>query len=377
MPKYKVFSGDNHVIEAPNCFSDYVPAKYKDRAPKIMRGADGGDGWSMDGVTPPKMTFGLNAVAGRAFKDYKKSGLKLEEILPGSYLGPEHLKDMDADGIDGAAIFPMSSLETFSMKDREMGVVLMRAYNDWLMDEFCAADPSRLIGLPLMPVDDGMDTLLAEFNRVVKKGAKGVMIPYYTARPYTDKYYDPFWQAAADAGIPLHFHRVHGGVAPTGAMRNTLDNAPGLNISGIVQRFFSAVGPFSDLVFTGLFERFPKLKLVDAEVNGGWLPFWIQMMDQEYERQRHWDNPPLHTQPSEFVGKNLFVTVLDDYAYFDACKRDEKLAAAAMFSTDYPHSTTLYPKSREYIADLTQGMASGPVYDILAGNAVRIYNLEN
>jgi hypothetical protein len=171
VPKYKLFSADNHIIEAPNCFSDHVSAKYKDRVPKILRGEDGGDGWSWDGVSPPKMTFGLNAVAGRPFKDYKTSGYKLEEILPGNYQGPAHLKDMEADGVDGATIFPLASIETYTMEDRELAVALIRAYNDWLLDEFCAADPTRLIGLPLIPVDDGIDTILAEFNRVVKKGA--------------------------------------------------------------------------------------------------------------------------------------------------------------------------------------------------------------
>jgi predicted TIM-barrel fold metal-dependent hydrolase len=377
MSKYKVFSSDNHVVEAPNCFSDHVPAKYKDRVPKILRGADGGDGWSWDGVTPPKATFGLNAVAGRSFKDYKVSGLKLEEILPGNYQGSAHLKDMDADGVDGAVIFPCSTIEAYVMKDRELAVVLMSAYNDWLMDEFCSADSTRLVGLAVMPVDDGMDVLLAEFNRVVKKGAKGVMIPYYAKRPYYDTYYDPFWRAAEEASTPVHIHRQMGGEPPAGLIVNALDRAPGLNVSGIVQRFFSAIGPFSDLVFTGLFERFPNLKFIDAEVNGGWLPFWSQMMDQEYERQRHWEKPPLHRLPSEFLGKNLFVSVLDDYVYFDLCKRDAKLARAGLFSTDYPHSTTLYPNTRKYIADLTKGMEPQVAHDLLAGNAVRLYNLEN
>jgi predicted TIM-barrel fold metal-dependent hydrolase len=376
VPKYKVFSADNHIIEAPDCFAGRVPAKVKDRAPKILRGADGGDGWSWDGITPPKMTFGLNAVAGRAFNEYKVSGLKLEEILPGNYQGPAHLKDMDTDGVDGAVIFPLASIEAYIMEDRELAAVLMRAYNDWLMDEFCSADPSRLIGLPLMPIDHEMSTLLDEFQRVVRKGAKGVFLPFQAKRPYHDTHYDPFWRAAEEASTPIHIHRTMGGMPPA-QVATMLSRAPGLNMSGIVQRFFSAVGPFSDLIYTGLFERFPKLKFIDAEVNGGWLPFWIQMMDQEYERQRHWDKPPLARAPSEFLGENVFVSVLDDFVYFDQCKKDPRLARAGLFSTDYPHSTTLYPKTRAYIADLTKGMSEEVAYSILAGNAVRLYNLQN
>jgi hypothetical protein len=99
------------------------------------------------------------------------------------------------------------------------------------------------------------------------------------------------------------------------------------------------------------------------------------MMDQEYERQRHWANPPLHTPPHEFVGKNLFVSVLDDYVGFDDAKRDARLASAAMFSTDYPHSTTLFPKAQQYITELTEGLDKGRKHAILAGNAMRAFNL--
>jgi len=373
--EYKVISTDNHIIEAPNTFLDHLPKTYLDRAPRILRGADGGDGWSFDGK-PPKTTFGLNAVAGRAYEDYKATGLTLEEILPGNYDGAAHLKDMDLDGVDAATIYPMASLAVYEIEDRDFATALVRAYNDWLLDEFCGVDSRRLIGLPLMPVDDGMDELLKEFSRVQAKGAKGVFVPYFAARPYYDSYYEPFWAAAEDAGVAVCIHRTMGGKAPVAEATPMLDaDVPGVNVAGIVQRFFTAVGPFSQLTFTGLFERHPGLKFVDAEVNAGWLRFWIQMMEQEFERQRHWANPPLKTSPSEFVGKNLFVTLLDDFAGFDDARKDPVIASAIMFSTDYPHSTTLFPNTKQYIADLTKGLDDQRKHAILAGNAVRVFNL--
>src|SRR6202040_3470492 len=101
------------------------------------------------------------------------------------------------------------------------------------------------------------------------------------------------------------------------------------------------------MVFTGVFERFPTLKFIDTEVNAGWVPFWIQMIEQEYERQRHWADLPISQNPAEYLGKNLFVTVLDDYVGFESLKTDDRLATATMFSTDYPHSATLFPKTRQ------------------------------
>jgi len=371
---YKVISTDNHIIEAPNTFVDHLPPEYKDRAPRIMRGPDGGDGWTFDG-RPPRNTFGLNAVAGRPFQDYKVSGLRFEEIMPGNYDGAAALKDMDVDGVDVAAMFPSAALQTYLLNDRPFAVALMRAYNDWMLDDFCSADPQRLLGNALIPMDDGMDTAIAEFERVVAKGAKAVFIPYFPARNYADSYYDPFWMVVSDANVPCTMHRHHGGTPPTSVYSNDVLSAPGLNVAGIVERFFAAIPPFSQLAFTGLFERHPNLKLVEAEVNCGWLPFWVQMMEQEFERQRHWAKPPISVSPKEFVGKNLFVTVLDDYVGFELAKTDDVLAAAIMYSTDYPHSTTLWPKSQQYIADLTAGMDDARKHAILAGNAVRVFNL--
>jgi predicted TIM-barrel fold metal-dependent hydrolase len=372
--EYRVISADNHIIEAPHTFTEYLPKEFKERAPRIVRGSAGGDGWSFDGKTP-LITFGLNAVAGRPYEDYKASGLTFDEILPGNYDGAAHLKDMDVDGIDAATIYPMASLISYNLDDRPFAIALMRAYNDWLLDEFCAVDPLRLIGLPLIPVDDGMEVLLTELERVVAKGAKGVFIPYFSERPYFDSFYEPFWTAAEDAPAAVCIHRSMGGREPKAVATPLPDAAPGVNLAGIVQRFFTGVAPFAQLTFTGVFERHPRLKFVDAEVNAGWLPFWIQMMDQEYERQRHWANPPLHTKPREFVGKNLFVSVLDDYVGFEAAKRDANVGLAAMFSTDYPHSTTLFPKSQQYIAELTEGLDQDRKNAILSGNAVRVFNL--
>jgi predicted TIM-barrel fold metal-dependent hydrolase len=372
--EYHVISTDNHIIEAPNAFVDHLPDEFRDRAPRILRGADGGDGWSFDGK-PPANTFGLNAVAGRPFEDYKMSGLKLSDILPGNYDGAAHLKDMDVDGVDAATIYPMASLTAYTIPDRAFGLALMRAYNDWLLDDFCSADPTRLIGLPLVPVDDGIPALVAEAKRLIAKGAKGFFIPYFPRVPYYERDYDPFWSVLDEASLPVAIHRTMGGNAPAASSTPGPDAAAGLNIAGIVERFFTAVGPFSQLVYTGLFDRFPALKFVDAEVNGGWLPFWVQMMDQEFERQRHWAKPPITTSPREYVGRNLFVTVLDDEVGFDLAKRDATLASAMMFSTDYPHSTTLFPNTRKYIDELTDGLQEDRKHAILAGNAMRVFNL--
>ena len=107
--EYRIISADSHINEPPGTFVDRVPAHLKDRAPRIVPAEDGGDGWSWDGK-PPRQSFGLNALAGRPYEDYKASGIKFEEILPGNYDGAAHIKDMALDGVDASVVYPAAAL---------------------------------------------------------------------------------------------------------------------------------------------------------------------------------------------------------------------------------------------------------------------------
>lgn len=374
---YSVISADNHLIEPKDLFVERLPEQYRDRAPRVVSSPDGGDGWSWDG-SPPVRTFGLEAVAGlkEAGVEYAAQGLTWDQILPGNYDGAAHLADMDRDGVDAVVLYAGGiGQSSFSLPDREFALALMRTYNDWLIEEFCGVDTDRLVGLAVLPVDDGMDQTLAELERCVAKGARGFNLPGSPERAYMDSYYDPLWEAASDVGTPLSFHRNHGG-RPKGDMAGFRPDIPGVNVGGIVARFFTAIDPFTYMIFTGVFERFPDLKIVGAEVNCGWLPFWRENMDQNYEQQRHWANVPIDRPPSDFVGRNVFVTTLDDRFGYDAIRRDPSLGDAVMYSTDYPHSVTLWPNSATLTKELTEGFDDETRHKVLAGNAASLYNLD-
>jgi len=369
-----VISADNHVNEPPHVF-ERVPASMRDRAPKMMKGADGGDGWSFDGG-PPKRTFGIEAMAGHSKDDYKLQGLSWGEILKGNYDGTEHLKDMEHDGVaGGCVVYPNQSIFTYMTEDRDLGVACMRSYNDWILEEFQAADPKRIIGLILLPTDDGMEITLAELERGIKKGARGAFIPGMPSRPYNDPYYEPLWKAAAEAGIPLSFHRTFGGKPPDHDWDELVEQK--VSVPGIASRFFCAVRPLTYMIFAGIFQRHPKLQIVAAEVNFGWIPFWLQTMDQEWETQKAWAPATLDVAPSGCVGENVFTTSLDDHVGYDLIRGGSPgLAKMTMYSSDYPHSVTLWPNSREHIAKLTRDLSSSDKHAVLAGNAARVYGFE-
>ena len=370
--EYNVISADNHILEPRDLFAERLPKEYRDRAPRVLRGEDGGDGWSYDGKTVER-TLGIEATAGRSV--VKVSGYTWEEILPGNYDGSAHLKDMMDAGVDACMLFPSVPLQGWNMGDDPYALALLKTFNDWVIEDFCAPDPKRLIALPMMPVNHGMDVLLAEMDRMLKKGVKGIHIPVYPDRPYWDPYWDPFFKACTEADVPLAMHRTSGGKDPAG--RNIFEfNMPGLGPSGTVHRFFAGVEPFTKMIFTGVFARHPKLKIMDAELNFGWMPFWMNTLDEVFERQKSWARFGTEEQPSNAVGRNLFVTVLDDKVGFDLVSMYPKLADTAMFCTDYPHSICLWPNTLDDIARATVNCDPVSKQKIMAGNAVRVFNLD-
>ncbi len=368
----RVISADCHINEPPHVF-ERVPAEYRDRIPRMMRGADGGDGWSFDGKAP-KRTFGIEAMAGRAKGEYQLEGLTFDQILPGNYDGKAHVEDMSKDGVDVSIVYPGHAIFVYLEPDRALALACMRSYNDWVLQEFQAAAPERLVALPMLPVDDGPEAGVTEMERVQALGARGCFIPGMPRRPYNDSYYEPLWQAASASGMPLTFHRTFGGAPPDVDWDELVEQ--NVSVAGIVNRFFSAVRPLTYLVLNGVFDRNPGLKLVAGEVNCGWIPFWAQTMDDTLRTEGAWAGLELGRAPSQYLGDNVFVTVLDDHVGFDMMRRGQpRLADMCMFSSDYPHSVTLWPQSREHIAELTAGMREDDVRKVLSGNAERVYGI--
>jgi predicted TIM-barrel fold metal-dependent hydrolase len=246
-----------------------------------------------------------------------------------------------------------------------------------MLEDFQGAAPSRILGLPLLPVDDGIDACVAELERVLTKGARGAFIPANPVRPYQDPHYDPLYRVAQERGIPLTFHRTFGG-KPSEVDWDELV-AQKITVSGTAYRFFSGARPFTYMTFGGVFERFPRLKLVAAEVNCSWLPFWAQTMDQCFDNKyyRSTGGVRIERRPSELLGRNLFVTVLDDDLGFRMIGEGfaPELAECSLFSSDYPHSVCLWPNSQQQIARLTKGMRESDKQKVLSGNAERVYGL--
>jgi predicted TIM-barrel fold metal-dependent hydrolase len=377
---YHVITADNHIIEPPGTFVDRVPAKYKDTAPRLVRGKDGGDGWSLDGSIP-ESTIGVgkglgNVNPGMHIRTAPR-GLRWEEVRPGNYDGAAHIKDMADDGIDASVVYPQMVYQAYvTLKDRTLGLECMKAFNDWLIEDFVSADPKRLIGMNLIPWEHPMDVVVAELERILKKGARAIFLPYTTEPPLYAPYWDPMYKLIEDAGAVASIHLQFGMKRPPAPPVPDGIKPGWLFGSNIVKGYFSGIPALTDLIFTGLFDRFPKLKFVDAEVNMGWVPFWASMMQQIVRQHDYWLDLPKGFDPTSYLGKNVWVTALDDHEGFRLAREGNQLVhKTGMFSIDYPHEITLFPTTQQHLAKLTTGLDEKVKHDILAGNAVKVFNL--
>jgi predicted TIM-barrel fold metal-dependent hydrolase len=287
------------------------------------------------------------------------------------------LKDMDIDGTYASVCYPGMGPSFYVHPDKEVAAAGFLAYNDWILDDFQAASPERLCGVAIAPTELGTDFAVAELQRVARKGARAMYIPGNPSVPYNHPtHYEPLWQAANEHNITLCFHRNHGG-PPDKTDWDRLSEDK-VSIGGIVTRYFSAVRPFSYLIFAGVFDRYPSLKIVGAEVDCGWVPFWVQTLVHHWEIQQSWFPVKLKHSPAEFIGKNLFTTNVDDYVGYDLIKTGlfPYLSSMTMFSSDYPHSATIWPNSRQVAAKMIDGMKPEDARKALSENAARVFGFE-
>jgi uncharacterized protein len=367
MMQYRVISADDHVQEPADTWQARVPVRHKDRAPKVVR-TENGDTWLIDGK-PLGAGIGLAVQAGRKFEEYSASGFSYDTIRQGSFDPSERLKDMTIDGVDAQVLFPNISLAAvFGIEDLQLQSACMRAYNDFLSD-FCATDPRRLIGVPLIGTDN-VEEAVGEMRRVARlPGLKGIILPTYPkGQPLNSRVYEPIWTAAEDLAMPVHLH------LRTGANTNALtgsDRSAAAHLKNIAT--LANYEALSMLLFAGVCERHPNLKLVNVESSIGWIGYFLERSDSTYNRHRHWLKLDLAKPPSEYFHRQCYCTFIEDRV--GIAIRHFIGVDNIMWSSDYPHSDTTWPESRKYIAEHFNGVPEDERHRIICGNAQKLYGL--
>ena len=339
MGDYRIISSDNHIVEPPDLWTERLPAEYKERGPTVKHTPDG-PFWHIDGQ-PHFNIFAMGAQPGDRLEGDGRLDqvVDWDEVRPGAYIGEEAVKDMDIDGLDVGLVYPSLTIFLYPfVEDTSLLNAIDSTYNDFAA-EFCQANPRRLKGVAVVNIDN-IEEGVEEIKRCVKKGFVGVTIPeYMAAKSYRSRDYDPLWACAQDLDIPLTFHistaRVQAG---RGWDRDLLDPFDFANFLLHNADFWVRVS-LTEVILSGVFERFPKLKIGVAEHELSWIPYWLERMDFSYnDRAAGQDGYriPGDLAPSDLFRSNCFADFQEDALGIQ--NRDIIGVDNILWGSDYPHS---------------------------------------
>jgi predicted TIM-barrel fold metal-dependent hydrolase len=383
--RYEVISADTHVLEPPHIWDQWLPEKYREHAPKLVKDEDDGDAWLFPGSSDPD-PIGLVATPGMPWDKFRWTGVTYEEARDGCYDGAARLQDMDADGIDAEVLFPPQRTigHWLGHEDDDVVKAGVEAYNNFVWDEFTAPDRSRLI--PLAQISSlGIDAAVAEVASAAERGFKGVIISNWPAGGDSlSKDDDPFWAAAAEAGLTVCCHinitsraqRIAAKKASAGGVlgRGTGRDAKAKAVGGLGSVFARVAPNMASLIMTGTFERHPDLSFAWIEVGAGWIPHLLEQMDDRYWRNRGWAGLELPQQPSYYWYRNCSATFIVDRSA--VMLRHAAGVDNIMWSTDYPHHGNDWPYSRKTIDEMMFDVPDDEKHKLIAGNAVRVFGLD-
>ena len=385
-----MISVDDHVLEPPDVWQSRVAAKYRDRAPKLVSDA-AGERWVYDGVEIK--TSGLSAVVGKDSTEFSPEPITYAEMRPGCYDNKARLADMNADGVISSLCFPsfprFCGQLFYEADDRELALECVRAYNDWMIDDWCGTTPGRFIPMVIMPLWSP-ELCVQEIERTAAKGARAVAFsenPSPLGLPTIhdpSQYWDPFMAAAADNELVVCMH-----VGSSSQLPRISPDAPVLaNMSwGSVR----TAGAMLEWLFSGMFQRFPKLKIALSEGGIGWIPYFLQRAEQVLETQKYWagggvlfdpagGTKGMGTAPGLDLGdidiradfrNHVFGCFIDDAAGIGLIDMigDDNI----MIETDYPHSDSTWPGSLKLAKERIGHLPAETQYKIMRGNAERLF----
>ena len=373
MPELTLLDSDSHVSEPLNLWKERLPAKFRDRAPRMepeYRGEKGAWWVIEEGRRPANVILGFSV---------GKSDEELEEFFKNfTYMGAQsggwdpvqRLKDMDQDGVAGDVLYTTLGFRMFWLQDAELQRACFQVYNDWLA-EFCSHSPKRLKGLALISLHDPVQGA-RDLERCAKKGLAGALIWASPPEdmPFHSQIYDPFWAKAQELNIPLSLHEF------TGLERTYWESSAEKRALATAVASHELETTFGTFILSGILERFPGLKIVSAELNCGWLSYFLWRLDRASARGARLNRSPFPTKltmkPSDYFHRQMYATFIDDA--FGIAHRHEIGVENLLWSSDFPHSASFWPKSHEKITQDFQGVSEEERRKICWENTAQLYS---
>ena len=333
-----MISADSHITEHPDTYRKHIESALRERAPHVAHDDAGGDVYVIPGLTQGALPMGLIAAAGKRPEDIRPSG-RFEEWHRGGWDPEARLADQDRDGVRAEVLYPTVGLVLCRHPDLDYKQACMHAYNRWLA-EYCSAHPDRLLGVGQTAVRTPADGI-EDLRGIKALGLRGVLLP---SRPgeadWDSPIYDELFEAAIALRLPVSFHIL---TDPQDAFPK---RGPVMNFAvGIIR---SNQDLLAMLVYGGVFERHPRLRVVCVEADASWAPHWMHRMDHYYDRHRYMRTLELARLPSEYFREHVYLTFQDDWPAFGmmGLLNPQRL----MWANDFPHSDSTWPWSQELLA---------------------------
>jgi predicted TIM-barrel fold metal-dependent hydrolase len=370
-----------------------MPVRYRDKAPRTIKMPDGGDALLVEGQEPRPVPF-LDLRAGRSNETWQPFGVTVADTAG---VGPpeQRIAEQDQDGLEAEVLFPnmqMGPRLWRTMTDDDAYRAAVRAYNDWLGEEYCAVSRDRLVGLGVIPWTN-LDDAVTELEHCAKLGLRGVTLGVFpSGYGYPTPADDRFWAAAIAMKMPLTVHVAFDRQGPR-AKQPTLE-FPGADpkviarlggrtiVEWVALPFLGTASAMSlaQTILSGVFDRLPDLQIFFAETRLGWVPFWMEEADYWYERHRHWSErllnwKPLRQRPSDYVRQHVHFSV-QHVERVAVELRHHMGADHIMFATDFPHIECDWPNTRPFAERLFAGVPADEAFRIAAGNMLEFFHLE-
>ncbi len=371
-------SVDDHVCEPPDMWEGRVPAKWKDRAPKLVHKEDDTDVWVFEGNEIKNV--GLNAVAGRPPEEYGMEPTALHQLRKGCYDLEARIDDMNVNGVLGSLCFPsvpgfVGELFARQVKEhgeKELAEAMVRAYNDWHIDGWCGGAPGRFIPLAIPTMWDP-ELMADEVRRVARKGCHAITFPDTPGGlgypSLHSDHWDPFWKACADEGTVVCIH------IGSGTGMNLQD--PGAPVEIMISSTpISLFGCATELVFSDALQKFPDLRIALSEGGTGWVPYFLERMDYVHEHHHRWTHHtfPGGKKPSDVFREHIFTCFIDDAVGIQT--RDLIGVENITWECDYPHSDTTWPRAPEVLWESLKGVSDEDIDRITHLNAMREFSYD-
>ncbi len=389
-----IISVDDHVTEPAHLFERWMPRKFHDRAPHVERrmisdstgvfsefveDADGkpGDVWfyGRSAYVHRRPVVVLKDVdTSAAFRD--KEPVTYDEMNPACYDPKQRVEVMQTQHVEaslGFPSFPRFCGQAFSEEhpeDRALGLACVRAYNDWMVEEWCGDSQGRLIPLIVVPL---WDPQLAadEIRRNAARGVRAVtfseVVGHLGFGGIHDAYWDPFFAACEETGTVICMH-----IGSSSLLMPLPPGAPDVVITTL--QFANSYASVADFVFSGVLDRFPRLKLAYSEGQAGWMPYALERMDHAYLHHT-WalGERKIDELPSTYIRRNMFGCIFADR---HAIQNARAIGIDnLMFETDFPHADGAFPNTREHLAAQFEGVDREVTHKIIRGNAIKQFEL--